>query len=257
MKLIKIATAGLIFFGLSYIFILQLDSLLPSSNNVIVHASMDYNIIFSLIYGLTGLIAIILYRNLSLKGLIYIIIATLMLFVMEGFYIKWLSNYQISPNVISEIRLNFKTIYYFPIIPFGLIILSFGFKLIQLEKLLDKLPIISTQLKPNLKRLLAFSIDWLIVLVIGWILSSFMIILWFPVEIFLFMLIYRVSFEFSTNKTIGKRLFDLNVKQNDNSILKFKSIVMRNISRLILIYWIPIISGKPGIHDRISNTRIE
>ncbi|PKQ62092.1 hypothetical protein BZG02_14275 [Labilibaculum filiforme] len=257
MKVVKIIIAVLIFFGLSYVFLTQLDKLLPSSENIIIQPMADFKLIFSLIYGLIGLIAFLLYHKISINGLISLVFITTGLFVLEGFYIKWLSNYQISPNVVSEIDLNFKTIYYFPIIPFGLIILSFGLKLINFKAILNKLPRINMSLNQKLKRLLAFVIDWLIVIFIGWILSTQMIILWLPIEIFLVMFFYRVCLEFSTNMTIGKVFLDLKVKQLDGLELKFSNILIRNITRLTLIYWIPILNGKNGINDKIAKTTID
>lgn len=257
MKLIKILIAGLIFFGLSYIFLSQFDKVLYSTDKIAIHSVSDLKIIFSIIYGLVGLLAIILNSNISIKGLSVLILIISGLFVIEGFYIKWLLSFHISDNVITEINLNFKTIYYFPIIPFVLIILSFGLKQIKFKKTLDRLPIIEIELKPSIKRLFAFIIDWLIVIIIGCILSSLMFIQWLPLEIFIIMFVYRLSLEFSSNKTIGKSLLGLNIKRLDNSKIKFSNILIRNISRLTLIYWIPIINGKTGIHDRIAETIIE
>ncbi len=257
MKLIRKVIVGLIFFGLSYVYLSQLDKILLSSDNVVIHSKTEFKIIFSLIYGLIGFVTIILYRSISIKGLISLILITGGLFVIEGFYIKSLSNFQISANVMSEVSLNFKTIYYLPIIPFGLILLSFGLRQTKFNEALEKLPKIGLKLKPSLKRLFAFTIDWLIVLLIGWILSTQMIILWFPVEIFIVMFAYKISMEFSTNKTIGKNIFGINIRQLDDSNLKFSSVLIRNISKLTLVYWIPIIKGKTGIHDMIAKTRIE
>ncbi|QIA08816.1 RDD family protein [Draconibacterium halophilum] len=122
--------------------------------------------------------------------------------------------------------------------------------------ILNKIPVINTTLQPNVSRFLAYIIDWLLILVIGWIFSSFMLILWFPVEIFLIAFAYRLIFESSTDTTIGKRLFGLSIQQNNDSDISFKSILIRNLARIILIYWIPIINGKSGLHDKIANTQI-
>lgn len=235
----------------------QLDERLYSTNYITNNYRSYVKIIYSIMYALIGLIAIIVSNNITIKRLIKLTIIIGGLFVIEGFYIKWLSSFQISSNVISEINLTFKTIYYFPIIPFILIILSYGLKHSKFKKLLDKLPIIAIELNPSIKRLFAFIIDWLIVIIIGWILSYLMIIMWFSIEIFITMFVYRLSLEFSSNKTIGKHFFGLNIKQLDDSTLKFSTVLIRNISRLTLIYWIPIINENTAIHDKIAKTIIE
>jgi hypothetical protein len=42
----------------------------------------------------------------------------------------------------------------------------------------------------------------------------------------------------------------------DNNEPTIKDILIRNLSRLTIIYWVPILNDKIGLHDRLSKTRI-
>jgi hypothetical protein len=177
-------------------------------------------------------------------------------FLIDGLLIIYISKTQLSPQVLSFMTLNFKMIFYLPIYPFLILLFINSFRILSLNKFNDLMPVFSDKFKINLSRILAFLIDWLIVIIIGFILYKFQIILWVPIEILLVNFAYRLILETTFSRTIGKNILGISIIRIDNEIPTIKDILIRNLSKLTLIYWIPIFIDNTGLHDRLSKTRV-
>ena len=81
------------------------------------------------------------------------------------------------------------------------------------------------------------------------------LLLWYEIEVLYLMIIYRIVLEFSCEQSIGKKIMGLRIHSKHQ--LKFNEIVIRNFSRISLIYWLPIIAKKKGLHDRIAGTDVK
>ncbi len=129
---------------------------------------------------------------------------------------------------------------------------------------------------PFKKRLIAFSIDLLIIALIGLIISivisyslsnsytpfNRLLVIYSPTIIFLFLFLhpfYFFFFEYFFESTIGKDLMGLKLIISDN---KFKCVLLRNASRFIefIPLYIPSIISikKSGVRfgDKISGSRV-
>lgn len=222
----------------------------------LTYPNFDYKLIYSIVFGLIVALSIINNRLITIKGLIILFLIVIIGFVSSGLSIRSVSKFQISPNVISTVSLNLKSLLYIPIYPFILLGLIRLAKIPALNRLINKIPSIKANFGLLQARLFAFWIDIVIVWIFSFILYKYRVIIWFPVEILLILFAYRVIMETAFSRTIGKMIFGLIVSRNDTITLELKDVLIRNISRIIPFYWIPILFKRPALHDRFSNTNI-
>ncbi|MDM8160833.1 RDD family protein [Labilibaculum sp. K2S] len=256
MRQLNTLITTLILIGLSFLILSILENFVFINIQNLEYPDFNYRLTYSLIFGFIAGISIIKNREIKWNDLLIIISLVIAGFIIDVLLILKISQYQISPNVISSMTLNFKMVYYLPIYPFIIILFVRIFKILNIHSLVNRLPVFIENKKINIARCFAFLFDWFIVIIIGLILNKFLIILWFPVEILLVNFAYRLILETSLSKTFGKIIFGIMIIRMDNGNPTLKDILIRNLSRLTIFYWVPILNDKIGLHDRLSKTRI-
>jgi uncharacterized RDD family membrane protein YckC len=256
MRILHTIIATLIFVGLSYLALTLIDDLFLKDIQNLNYPEFNYKLIYSLIFGLFVGSSIIQNSDVKLIGLILLVILVVVGFIIDGLMILNASKYQISPQIINTLTLKFKMIYYLPVYPFILILFIRIIRVSNANRFINRIPDFAKNMKINTARLFAFLFDCLIVIIVGLILYKFQIILWFPVEILLVNFAYRFIFETTFSRTIGKIIFGIMIIRVDNNEPTLNDILIRNLCRLTIFYWIPILNNKIGLHDRLSKTRI-
>ena len=74
----------------------------------------------------------------------------------------------------------------------------------------------------------------------------------FPIVYFL----YKYILEAAIQTTLGKNLFQLYILSSNNQTLRPWRFLVRNCSRIIPLYSVPLLFEKPGLHESISATKV-
>jgi hypothetical protein len=247
----------IILIPLGYLMMDLLDIILKSGTIELFYPNYDYKLIFIIAYGLSLLITLILIPNLTRIGMIYLIMFSFLCFGLNIFGAKSLSNYSISPMIKNTVSLSFNLYFSFSLYLLIVLCLIEVLRKIGFKTIFEKIPTLDLNINLRFSRLLAYLIDLILALSIYWVLSLFRIINSFPLSILFILLAYRVILETLYHQTIGKRIINnLTIVKKDFISLEFEHIIVRNFSRLIFFYMIPILWNGQGLHDIISKTKI-
>ena len=110
MKNAKLLIGGLLFFAMSYLYLANLDSFINNENHIFKHDETK-ELIYSFIFSVIGIVTIKLYpeKEITKKELSMLVVSTGVLFFLQISSLIWITNFQISPTIISKFDLSFKS----------------------------------------------------------------------------------------------------------------------------------------------------
>lgn len=245
----------MIFMGLCYLSFVLYDILIFSKIKHIVLPNYDYKLFHSIGFGVIVALSLVNNKNITPRRLLILFLIEIIGFVLTGILILNSLKTQISPDIAPTFQISFQNLLYIPIYPFLIISSIRLVKIPFINSFIKNIPNFKTSFDLPQTRLFAYWIDvilaWIIIIISNSLGPIFIFI-----EILLFLFAYRVTMETVFSATIGKMLFGLTIIRNDLKDLEIRDIILRNISRIIPFYWIPILYNSPALHDRISKTTI-